>query len=109
MAGSIAERDFVALHGLLDIDHVDDAGARAALAADGEPAGALPLRLRDRRSGPGRPRSSWFVEQTLSDVRECVEYSAADAADAANAEFWKLYWLSDFCNYRTAPGTLPTC
>jgi hypothetical protein len=26
MAGSITERDFVALHGLLDVDHVDDSG-----------------------------------------------------------------------------------
>jgi hypothetical protein len=42
MAG-ITERDFGALHGLLDVDHIDDSGARDALAVDGEPAGALPL------------------------------------------------------------------
>ena len=57
MAGSITERDFVVLHGLLDVDHVDDSGP------------GVPWQLMASLQelfhcdygpsiGPGRPRSS---------------------------------------------------
>ena len=49
----------------------------------------------------------FVFEQTLSDVQEYVDYSAAGAPDgAADAEFWKLYWLSDFCSYTDRTGDI---
>ena len=50
----------------------------------------------------------FVFEQTLSEFQEYVDYSAPDAATDAglDAEFWKLYWLSDFCNYADRTGDI---
>ena len=50
----------------------------------------------------------FVFEQTLGEFQEYVDYSAPDAATDAglDAEFWKLYWLSDFCNYADRTGDI---
>jgi hypothetical protein len=77
MAG-ITERDFVALHGLLDVDHIDDSGP--------EMPWQLMANLQElfhsdyvtfERSNTAAQQS--LFEQTLSDVQEYVDYSGADA------------------------------
>jgi DNA-binding CsgD family transcriptional regulator len=102
MAG-ITERDFVALHGLLDVDHIDDSGP-------GMP-WQLMANLQElfhsdyvtfERSNTAAQQS--LFEQTLSDVQEYVDYSGADAD--AEAEYWKLYWLTDACNYPDRTGDI---
>jgi hypothetical protein len=102
MAG-ITERDFGALHGLLDVDHIDDSGP-------GMPwrfmANLKELFHSDnvtfQRSNTVAQQS--LFEQSLSDVQEYVDYSDADAD--TEAEYWKLYWLTDACNYPDCTGDI---
>ena len=105
MAG-ITERDFVALHGLLDLDHVDYSGPGLPwqLMANLQELFHCDYVTFDRIWTAAR---QFVFEQTLSDVQEYVDYSAAGAPDgAADAEFWKLYWLSDFCSYTDRTGDI---
>src|SRR5215213_6328306 len=105
MADSITGRDFVALHGLLDVDHVDDSGPRLRwqLMASLQELFHCDYGTFDRTWTAAQ---QFVFEQTLGDVQEYVDYSAADAPDASDAEFWKLYWLSDFCNYTDRTGDI---
>ena len=72
MAGSITERDFVALHGLLDVDHVDDSGPGVPwqLMASLEELFHCDYVTFDRSWTAAQ---QFVFEQTLSDVREYVE------------------------------------
>jgi len=105
MADSITGRDFVALHGLLDVDHVDDSGPGLPwqLMASLQELFHCDYVTFDRTWTAAQ---QFVFEQTLGDVQEYVDYSAADAPDASDAEFWKLYWLSDFCNYTDRTGDI---
>jgi len=110
MASSITERDFVALHGLLDHD-VDDSGSGLPwqLMANLKELFHCDYVTLDRIWTAAQ---QFVFEQTLSDAQEWVDYSGADGADcldavrAANAEYWKLYWLSDACNYPDRTGDI---
>jgi DNA-binding CsgD family transcriptional regulator len=105
MAG-ITERDFLALHGLLDVDHVDDSGP------------GMPWQLMGNLrelfhcdyvtfDRTWTAAQQFVFEQTLGEGQEYVDYSVAGAAEAGlDAEFWRLYWLSDFCNYVDRTGDI---
>jgi DNA-binding CsgD family transcriptional regulator len=104
MAG-ITERDLVALHGLLD--HVDDSGPGMPwqLMANLQELFHSDYVTFDRTWTAAQ---QFVFEQTLGEFQEYVDYSAPDAATDAglDAEFWKLYWLSDFCNYADRTGDI---
>ena len=102
MAG-ITERDFVALHGLLDVDHIDDSGPGMPWQLMANLQGLFHSDYVTFERSNTAAQLSLF-EQTLSDVQEYVDYSGADAD--AEAEYWKLYWLTDACNYPDRTGDI---